>query len=265
MLAQGNIRKMSVELESEVRYTLNLSSDVLMNELIGKDICLKWEGLINCTACNKVTKKSFGQGFCYPCFMNSPQASPCILRPELCRAHLGEGRDVEWEEKNHNQPHIVYLALSSAVKVGITRANQIPTRWIDQGASSAIRLAETENRFEAGRIEVALKEFFTDKTNWRKMLQNVVDETIDLEEEKWSLEEHLPADIVELFSENDEVIELNYPVLQYPEKVKSVSFEKTPIIKGKLMGIKGQYLLFEGGEVLNMRKHTGYYIELTNE
>ena len=263
MSAKGNIRKMTTQLGDVVQYTLNLSSDVLMNDFIGKTIRLEWNGVINCSACNKVTKKSFGQGFCYSCFINSPQASPCILRPELCRAHLGEGRDVEWEEKHHNQPHIVYLALSSAVKVGITRGDQIPTRWIDQGASAAIRLAETENRFEAGRIEVALKEFFTDKTNWRKMLQNVVDDTIDLEDEKWSLEEHLPADITELFSENDDITTINYPVLEYPEKVKSLSFDKTPIIEGKLMGIKGQYLIFENGEVVNIRKHTSYYVEIS--
>ena len=264
-MTKGNVRKMTTKLGDEVQYILNLSSDVLMNGFIGNKIRLEWNGVINCSACNKVTKKSFGQGFCYPCFANSPQASPCILRPELCRAHLGEGRDVEWEEKHHNQPHIVYLAKSSAVKVGITRGDQVPTRWIDQGASAAIRLAETPNRYEAGRVEVALKEFFTDKTNWRKMLTNDVDETIDLEEEKWALEEHLPQDIIELFSENDEIIEINYPVLEYPEKVKSLSFDKTPIIEGKLMGIKGQYLLFEGGEVLNIRKHTGYFINVSEQ
>lgn len=256
----GNIRKMNVRLEDEVIYTLNLSEDVCMNDFIGKQIRLEWNGIINCSACGKKTKKSFGQGFCYPCFMNAPESAECIIRPELCRAHLGEGRDPEWEEKHHNQPHIVYLAKSSAVKVGITRGDQIPTRWIDQGASAAIRLAETPNRYEAGRIEVALKAFFTDKTNWRKMLQNVVDESIDLEDEKWALEEHLPSDIIDLFSENDEIVEINYPVLEFPTKVKSRSFDKTPVIEGKLMGIKGQYLLFENGEVFNMRKHTSYYV-----
>jgi len=93
------------------------------------------------------------------------------------------------------------------------------------------------------------------------MLKNEIDDEIDLEEEKWALEEHLPADIIELFSENDEIIELNYPVVEYPEKVKSLSFDKTNIIEGKLMGIKGQYLLFENGEVLNIRKHTSYHVK----
>ncbi|NVK65481.1 MAG: DUF2797 domain-containing protein [Flavobacteriales bacterium] len=261
-MAEGNLHKMKATLGNPIEYRLDLSEELLMNDFIGKEIVLKWGGRINCKNCGKVTKKSFGQGFCYSCFISAPEAAECILRPELCRAHLGEGRDPEWEEKHHNQPHVVYLAASSAVKVGITRATQVPTRWIDQGASAAIRLAEVPNRFEAGRIEVALKDFFTDKTSWQRMLKNEVDDSIDLEEEKWSLEEQLPADITEYFSENDEIIELDYPVDEYPTKVKSLSFDKLPVIEGTLMGIKGQYLIFDGGRVLNIRKHTGYYVEI---
>lgn len=261
-MAIGKIRKMSTHLDDQVHYVLNLSEDVNMNDLIGQEIHLEWRGVIHCCKCSKVTKKSFGQGFCYPCFKTAPEAAECIIRPELCRAHLGEGRDPEWEEKHHNQPHIVYLAASSAVKVGVTRANQVPTRWIDQGASSAIQLATTPNRYESGRVEEALKGFFADKTHWQKMLRNDIDVNINLVDEKWSLEEHLPADILALFSENDEITLLNYPVLEYPKKVKSLTFDKSPIVRGKLMGIKGQYLLFEGGEVLNLRRHTGYYVEI---
>lgn len=253
---------MDTTLDETIEYRLKLSDELLMNDFVGKTIQLDWNGIINCQKCGKVTKNSFGQGFCYPCFANAPEAAECIIRPELCRAHLGEGRDPEWEEKYHNQPHVVYLAASSAVKVGVTREQQVPTRWMDQGATAAILLAEVPNRFEAGRIEVALKEFFTDKTSWQKMLKNDIDQSIDLEEEKWSLEEHLPADIMEYFSENDDITELNYPVIDYPEKVKSLSFEKTPSISGKLMGIKGQYLIFEEGLVLNIRRHTGYYVEI---
>lgn len=253
---------MRTSLDGEVQYRLMLSEEVNMNDFIGKEINLEWNGTINCQKCAKKTKSSFGEGFCYTCFTTAAESAECIIRPELCRAHLGEGRDPEWEEKHHNKPHIVYLAASSAVKVGITRMDQVPTRWIDQGASSAIILAEVPNRYEAGRLEVALKEFFVDKTHWQKMLKNVVDETIDLVDEKWSLEEHLPSDIMEFFSENDDVLELNFPVLKYPEKVKSLSFEKTPTISGKLNGIKGQYLLFDDDTVLNIRKHTGYYVEI---
>ena len=261
-MALGNLRKMSTYLDDQVKYVLNLSQDVHMNDLIGQDIHLEWQGVINCCKCSKVTKKSFGQGFCYRCFTTAPESAECIIRPELCRAHLGEGRDPQWEEKHHNRPHLVYLAASSSVKVGVTRVDQVPTRWIDQGATAAIRLAETPNRYEAGRVEVALKSFFTDKTHWQKMLRNEIDESIDLIAEKRILEQHLEPDILTLFTEDDEVIQLDYPVLEYPQKVKSLNFDKSPVIHAKLVGIKGQYLLFAGGEVLNIRRHTGYYVEI---
>lgn len=263
----GQVFKMKVELGDVVKYTLNLRHDgtedsVVMNDLIGGNIRLSFSGDIHCIKCAKKTKNSFGQGFCYPCFTSAPEAAECIIKPELCRAHLGEGRDPEWEERNHNQPHFVYLAATDVVKVGVTRDHQIPTRWIDQGASSAIRLAHTPNRYLAGVLEVALKGQFTDKTNWRKMLKNEIDESIDLEEVKWELEELLPSDLTEYFSDDDEVVQINYPVLEFPEKVKSLSFDKQSIIEGELKGIKGQYLLFDDNRVLNMRKHTGYIISL---
>jgi len=259
---EGLLHKMNVELSDEVLYKLHLSSTVNINELIGNEIQLSWNGRIVCPVCNSETKKSFGDGLCYSCFVTAPQAAECILRPELCTAHLGGGRDPEWEQKNHNQPHVVYLAASDIVKVGVTRATQVPNRWIDQGASSAIKLAETPNRYEAGKLEVALKQFFSDRTNWQRMLKNEVDASIDLVEEKWTLHDQLPSDLTEYFSEDDDIIEINYPVLEFPEKVKSISFDKTAVINGKLMGIKGQYLIFDGGNVLNIRKHTGYDISM---
>lgn len=258
----GLLHKMTVSLEDTIRYELNLSDTVFMNELLGNTIQLQWDGRIVCSCCGKQIKKSFSDGFCYNCFISAPEAAECTIRPELCRAHLGEGRDPEWEQRNHNVPHIVYLAASDIVKVGVTRLTQVPTRWIDQGASAAIRLAETPNRYEAGKLEVALKSFFSDKTNWQRMLKNEIDESIDLVNEKWDLHDRLPSDLTEFFSENDEVVSLNYPVLEFPSKVKSLSFDKTPVVGGKLIGIKGQYLLFEGGEVINIRKHTGYSVSL---
>lgn len=253
---------MKTQLDDEVIYHLELSDLILMNELLGQELKLTWNGQIFCSSCGKITKRSFGDGFCYPCFISAPEAAECIIRPELCRAHLGEGRDPEWEIRNHNVPHVVYLAASDIVKVGITRGEQVPTRWIDQGASAAIRLAETPNRYEAGMIEVALKSFFSDKTNWQRMLKNEVDENIDLVEEKWNLHDQLPSDLTTYFSENDEITEITYPVLQFPDKVKSLTFDKDPVIQSKLMGVKGQYLIFSGGLVLNVRKHTGYRVGL---
>lgn len=261
-MSEGVLHKMKTHLDDEVIYHLELSDLILMNELLGQELKLTWNGQIFCSSCGKITKRSFGDGFCYPCFISAPEAAECIIRPELCRAHLGEGRDPEWEIRNHNVPHVVYLAASDIVKVGITRGEQVPTRWIDQGASAAIRLAETPNRYEAGMIEVALKSFFSDKTNWQRMLKNEVDENIDLVEEKWNLHDQLPSDLTTYFSENDEVTEITYPVLQFPDKVKSLTFDKDPVIQSKLMGVKGQYLIFSGGLVLNVRKHTGYRVGL---
>jgi hypothetical protein len=259
---EGHLHKMISQYGETIQYSLRWMNGVLMNELIGHKITMSFEGQINCQRCGKRTKNSFGQGFCYPCFSTAPEAAECIIRPELCRAHLGEGRDVEWEQNHHNQPHVVYLASSDIVKVGVTRDTQVPTRWIDQGATAAIKIAETPNRYEAGRLEVALKSEFADKTNWRKMLQNITDESIDLEDEKWSLHDRLPNDLTEFFTEDDEIVEINYPVLEFPTKITSLSFDKKPVIEGKLMGIKGQYLLLEGGQVLNIRKHTGYLVDL---
>lgn len=254
---------MDVSLGHQVEYKLPLESgEYRVNEWIDRTITLRFGGEIHCCKCGKRTKNSFGEGFCFPCFQTAPEASPCIIKPELCRAHLGEGRDVEWEQRNHNQPHVVYLAASDVVKVGITRASNVPNRWIDQGAAYAIILAETPNRYEAGLIEVALKDQFTDKTNWRKMLSNVVDHDLDLEEVKWELHECLPSDLTQFFSDRDEVTHIHYPVLDYPTKVNSLSLDKLPEVTGKLLGIKGQYWMFDGGRVMNIRKHTSYLCEI---
>jgi hypothetical protein len=172
---------------------------------------------------------------------------------------------VQWEQDHHVQPHIVYLALSSAVKVGVTRGQQVPTRWIDQGATAAIKLAEVPYRQLAGEIEVALKQHMTDKTNWRKMLTNDVKEGVDLLEEKEEVAELLDEAYWDYITDDDEVMNIEYPVEKYPEKVKSLGFDKQPEISGKLSGIKGQYLIFDDGNVLNMRKHGGYVITINDE
>lgn len=258
---QGNTYKMKTELADTVQYYLPLGEEYMhLNPLIGKRIELVFEGLINCVSCGAKTKKSFNQGFCYKCFMSAPESAPCIINPELCEAHLGKGRDVDWENRNHNQPHVVYLAKSSGVKVGVTRNTQIPTRWIDQGASEAIVLAEVPYRKLAGEIEVALKEHYSDKTNWQQMLKNIISE-LDLNESKEDcLQHYLPETYYDFISENDNIVTINYPVLEYPDKIKSISFDTKPVIDAVLTGIKGQYLFFEGGEVLNIRKHSGYLI-----
>lgn len=263
MQHEGFLRKMKSEYSSTISYKLCLDTDIEMNDLIGKHISLEYLNEIQCVSCEKIIKKSFNQGFCYTCFMNAPESADCIIRPELCRAHLGEGRDVKWELEHHNQPHVVYLAATDSIKVGVTRKTQVPTRWIDQGASQAIILAETPNRYLAGVIEVELKQHFTDKTNWQKMLKNQVDDSIDLISSKWELEEVLPQDLLQYFTEDETIHRLNFPVLSYFDKISSFTFDKSTTIEGVLHGIKGQYLIFNDSRVLNIRKFTGYHIRLT--
>ena len=261
MKMQGQILKMLTELKTPVQYNLPMGDGLLnLNQWIGKNIQFRFSGDIYCLDCGNRTKKSFNQGLCYPCFRDSPMAAECIIKPELCRAHLGEGRDVEWERKHHLKDHYVYLAVSSGVKVGITRDTQVPTRWIDQGASYAVPIAKTPNRYLCGVIEVALKTYLSDRTAWQRMLKNEIAH-IDLAAKRDEIIQLIPEEYQQYVLSDEEVLHINFPVNEYPVKVKSLSFDKTPVIEGRLMGIKGQYLLFEGGQVLNMRKHQAYVLE----
>lgn len=260
---QGNIEKMRTELANPIQYYLPIGdSELAMNGLIGSAVKMVFEGQINCISCGKKTKSSFAQGFCYSCYQTVPEASETVMRPELSKAQFGISRDMEWSEKHDLIDHFVYLAASSGLKVGVTRHHQLPTRWIDQGASSAIKLAKTPNRHIAGVIEVFLKSYFSDKTNWREMLQNKVDKSINLQEEKVNAQQYLPPELQQYVIDDNSVIELNYPVNQFPEKVSSLNFDKTPGIDGKLLGIKGQYLIFDKNRVLNIRRHNGYFLKL---
>lgn len=262
MKASGNLSKMRTQLATPIEYTLHLGDAAIpMHELVGKPIKLHYQGFINCVNCDTRITKAFGQGFCYPCFMNSPMNSECIIRPELCLAHEGKGRDPQFEEKHHNKPHVVYLAVTSGVKVGVTREDQVPTRWIDQGAWQAIRFAEVPYRQLAGEIEVFLKDFISDKTHWQRMLKDIRAENVDLQATKDELLDELGEDLGQYYSEDDTVTEMIYPVIAYPEKVKSMNFDKLPEIEGTLQGIRGQYLIFEEGQVINLRKFSGYYID----
>ncbi len=264
MLDSGTIIKMRSEYADPVQYFLPLGDTELpMNELIGKSISLKFTGQINCISCGKRTKTSFGQGFCYNCLQTAPEASETVMRPELSKAHLGIARDMDWAREHDLIDHFVYLAVSGELKVGVTRHHQVPTRWIDQGATEAIILARTPNRHISGVIEVFLKNFFSDKTNWRAMLQNKTIQEVNLQEEKLNAYQLQPAELQQYLYTDNQIWKINYPVLTFPEKIASVSFDKDPVISGNLIGIKGQYLMFSDGRVLNLRKHSGYFLEIS--
>lgn len=258
----GIIRKMVAKNNNPIDYFFSLSNElVYMNELIGKQIHLSFLGEIHCISCDRKTKKSFAQGYCYPCFISLPETDECILHPEKCLAQEGVSRDMEWAKDNCLQEHVVYLAVSSGLKVGVTRATQVPTRWIDQGALQTIILAKTPNRNLAGLIEVSLKKHLADKTNWRKMLTNSVDQK-DLLVQKKNVQELLDEEYSEYITDDNEVWDFSYPVKKYPDKVKSINLEKIPEFTKVFSGIKGQYLIFEDDFVINIRKYGGYFVSL---
>lgn len=261
MFFQGQIQKMSSVLAEPIQYYLSLSGDLLnVNQLLGKTLTIKHTGY-ECLNCQSDTV-IYRMGFCKRCFFESPYASDTIIRPELSTAHLGiEERDLEIEKEIQLQPHIVYLSYTGEVKVGVTREAQIPTRWIDQGATFALPIARTTNRYEAGMIEVALKSHVPDKTNYKKMLQDDFEDELDLADFRNKIQTYFPQDFEKFYSEEGDVIRLDYPY-EKPEKVTAFTLDKKPSFTAVLKGIKGQYLHFEGDHFLNVRNHEGYVIEL---
>ena len=262
MIYQGTLSKMQTEFGNPIQYYLVFENSFLnINQLLGKDIEIEFQGY-QCLNCGK-EKKIFRQGFCYDCFMSSPAVGDWIMKPELSTAHLDiEDRDLAYEKRVQLQPHVVYLALSSEVKVGVTRKTQVPTRWIDQGAVQAIPIVEVPNRYLAGITEVALKNHFADKTNWQKMLKNEVP-NMDLISERNKVFDWLPSEVKDYFPKEEKIIQLDFPVLQYPKKVTSLNLDKNPNFSGKLAGIKGQYLIFEDGTVFNVRTYEGYVVKMS--
>lgn len=240
-----------------------------LNNIIGKSIRLHFTGNIFCQNCFKKTKKSYGGGYCYPCTMKLAACDMCILKPELCHFHLGTCREPAWGEKNCMVDHVVYLANSSGLKVGITRESQVPIRFMDQGAVEALPIFKVKSRYHSGLLEKMLASELKDKTDWRKMLKGEIAE-IDLYEKRDEVIESFEHELEKLedshgvnfdYLENAEIIQLKYPVVKYPEKITSLSFDKSPTIEGVLVGIKGQYLILDIG-VINLRNHTSYEVEV---
>ena len=270
-VAKGTLRKMLSRLEAPVAYKISLGEEAVeLNPLIGKTIQLAYSGSIHCVHCGRKSNKSFSQGYCFPCFQRLAQCDSCIIHPEKCHFEQGTCREPNWGEKFCMQDHIVYLANSSGLKVGITRATQVPTRWIDQGATQALASIRVRTRLQSGLVEVMFKQHVADKTNWRDMLKGDA-APLDMRAEAKRLVAECKADIEGLGAKfgffaisilnGIEPVSINYPVIQYPEKIAPLNFDKEPIIESKLVGIKGQYLMFEAG-VINLRRFSGYEISL---
>lgn len=265
----GHLRKMAANLSSSIEYFLPVGeTSVPLNPLIGQPIRIVHEGLINCIACGRQTKKSYNQGYCYPCMQRLARCDLCIVRPEKCHYAQGTCREPEWAEANCFAPHYVYLANTSGLKVGITRGSQIPTRWIDQGATQALPLFRVADRRLAGDLEVLFKNHVADRTDWRRMLKGDA-EPIALGEHRLRLLSACAEEIEALRRDagssaievlaDEASVELSYPVEAYPVKIKALNLDKTPEVGGVLQGIKGQYLILDSG-VLNIRKIAGYHI-----
>ncbi len=263
---KGILRKMESRLNDPVLYDMPVGDQrVQMNELLDQTITINFLDEIYCIRCGRKTSKSFFQGFCFPCFRDAPETAPCIIHPEKCRAHEGVARDMKWAAQNCLQPHVVYLALTSGLKVGVTRESQIPTRWIDQGAVQAVQIARTPNRFLAGEIEVFLKKYYNDKTQWQQLLNKKTLPAVNLDEEKMRAIELLPEEFRIYSTPNLNINYINYPFKPAENKYKSVNFEKTATVSAKLTGIKGQYLLFDNNLALNIRRHGGYLVDVIFE
>lgn len=261
MQYEGVLRKMRTEVGHPIQYYMLFATDFLnVNQVLDKSLTIRFikYQCLNCGGDRPI----YRQGFCKSCFFDIPSAGDWIMRPELSTAHLDkEDRDLEYEKKVQLQPHIVYLANSSNVKVGVTRKSQVPTRWIDQGAHEAIEIVETPNRYLAGITEVALKEHVGDKTNWRKMLTNAIDDE-NLVEWRNRLKPYIPNEAIDYFIASSSETNLEFPVIRYPKKVKSLNLDKTPEYSGVLKGLKGQYFMFEDDTVFNVRGSEGYYVGL---
>lgn len=261
-MLQGHLKKMKthwVDSKTPVSYSLRLNNDcVPLNHFIGKNIKLEFTGKIACVHCGRSIKKTFNQGYCFPCFQTLAECDSCLIKPETCHHHLGTCRDNDFAETHCFIPHVVYLAVSSDLKVGITREFQKLTRWADQGAKSALVIAQVSNRKLAGELEVKISRHMSDKTNWRKMLSLDIPQ-IDLIAKRDEIKNTLPTETNEHFVE-ESPIELVYPVERFPQKISSYNLDKIPHIEDVLWGIKGQYLIFSK-KVINLRKYQGYEIK----
>lgn len=261
---QGPLKKLAAKFQDPIAYSLVLGEHkVELNSVLGMRFEMEYLAEIFCIQCQRKTNKSFQQGHCYPCYQKLLDCNLCIIHPERCK-HPHEPCPDTWEHAHCTQEHIVYIAYASGLKVGITRHTQVPTRWIDQGAVHALPLFKVNNRQQSGLIEVALKKYMADKTNWRKMLQQQ-NENIDMQAAKEELLKNANDDLKEVFDKFDveildqQQVSLSYPILDLPKKLTAISLDKENKISGKLVGIKGQYLLFED-KVINIRKHGGYHV-----
>lgn len=260
MKISGQLLKMTHKAATPIEYFLSLDEKpVPITGQVGKEMTLRFSGTITCIECGRKIKKTYDQGYCFPCARDLPENAMCSVRPELCEHEHGNEADREFYRKYCAVDHFIYLSLTSGVKVGITRHFNIPSRWIDQGAVQALIIAKVPERLLSGKIEVALSKHMADKTNWRKMLKGEAD-AVDLQEVRARVLQFIPQDLREYVLTDQTVQNFTYPVQAVPDKISSHNLDKVGELTGVLTGIKGQYLIFEK-TVINLRKYAGYHVE----
>ncbi|MFA0413832.1 DUF2797 domain-containing protein [Vibrio renipiscarius] len=273
LISTGTLQKMRASLDHEVHYHLPVGEQLVdLKPFVGKSLTLTHTGNIFCQSCGKKTKKSYSQGHCFVCMKKLASCDMCIMKPETCHYEQGTCREPQWGEENCMVDHYVYLSNTSSLKVGITRHTQIPTRWIDQGATQGLPILKVKTRYISGLVEIELAKHIADKTNWRMLLKEdgaplpLEDKFAELlpfiEDKIAEIKQQFGDDAVEIL--NESVTPIAYPVTEHPTKIVSHNFDKNPVVTGTLKGIKGQYLIFDTG-VINVRKFTSYEVEVSDD
>ena len=269
-LGSGVLHGMDCIPGTPVRYSLELDDGVLpLNELLGRTLTIRFDGRITCQHCGAITRKSYGDGYCYPCFKTLARCDLCVVSPDRCHYAAGTCREPQWGESFCMQPHLVYLANSAGAKVGITTPANVPMRWLDQGATQAAVIMRTQSRFQAGCVEAALAQHVSDRTEWRSLVGRDAQE-LDLvalceqlrrqaARSLAALDERFPGALQ--WVEQPAALRFEYPVMSYAGQPVGLTLDPGVAIGGALLGIKGQYLMFDNG-VFNVRRHTSYHVEV---
>lgn len=258
------VRELEPSLAETVDYQIRLANlSIPINEWIGQCVKIQFTGEKRCIACGRAANKLFQNGYCFPCVRSLAECDLCIVKPHECHHHLGTCRDNSFAEKNCMIPHYVYLAWSSGFKVGLTRKGRQIKRWMDQGATQAILVAEVPTRRQAGELEMEIAKHMKDKTDWRKMLREEQSPDRSIQDLRQEVISRLGEDFLEYIIP-DEVLATTicYPrEVSFQVNLKSANLDKDNEFSGTLRGIKGQYLLFDEG-VFNVKKHAGYQVQI---
>ncbi|MCL6547865.1 MAG: DUF2797 domain-containing protein [Alicyclobacillus sp.] len=266
MKTEGFLRELSHRVDEPVQYSLVTDGGAEpLNRWLGHRVRIEFSGEKACIHCGRRVKKLYQSGYCFPCVTTLAECDLCIVKPNECHFHLGTCRDEGFAAEHCMIPHYVYLAWSSGVKVGLTRKGRQFTRWVDQGATAAILVAELPTRKRAGELEAVIAEFLPDKTDWRKMLAYEEDEALpaDLRGVKREVTERLPDDFRSHVLGDDTVYRFFYPRLpEFSIRTTSLNLDREPVVEGVLSGVKGQYLLFDHG-VFHVKRHSGYRVQVS--